>query len=134
MSIGLVRAGATQQPEFGEELESPPRKCVSRFESMGARCAAGALVTLVAMQLTGCGAPAKPTIKPDSTAQFITDRVSKQAGFHPTDVTCPSGVEATVGGEFDCHFTGPDGSYIAHMRITRDDGKSVDYDIQPLRG
>ena len=41
--------------------------------------------------------------------EFITDQVA-QGGFPPpSDVSCPSGVEAKVGVEFDCHFTGVDG-------------------------
>lgn len=44
---------------------------------------------------------------------------------------CPSGVEAKVGQEFDCHFTGPEGKpYTAHMRITKVDGERVDFDVR----
>jgi hypothetical protein len=54
-----------------------------------------------------------------------------QTGFHPTNVTCPSGVEAKVGQEFDCHFTGHEGKpYTAHMRITKVDGERVDFDVR----
>jgi Domain of unknown function (DUF4333) len=90
----------------------------------GARCGVGVAVAVLAMQLTACGS----TIRPDKTAEFITDKVSHQTGFQPTDVTCPSGVDAKVGGEFDCHFTGPDGPYTVHMRITKVDGEDVVYD------
>ena len=93
----------------------------------GARFAAGTLVALVA--LAACSS--KPTVKPEGAAQSVVDVVSGQTGFHPTDVSCPSGVEAKVGQEFDCHFTGPEGKpYTAHMRITKVDGARVDFDVR----
>ena len=92
-----------------------------------ARFAAGMLVVLVA--LTACSV--KTTVKPEGAAQSVVDLVSSQTGFHPTDVSCPSGVEAKVGQEFDCHFTGPEGKpYTAHMRITNVNGERVDFDVR----
>jgi Domain of unknown function (DUF4333) len=91
------------------------------------RATAGMLAT--ALLLTACSA--KATVKPDGAAQSVVDVVSSQTGFHPTDVKCPSGVEAKVGQEFDCHFTGPEGKpYTAHMRITKVDGERVDFDVR----
>jgi hypothetical protein len=88
---------------------------------------AGMLATLVV--LTACSP--KSTVKPDGAAQSVVDVVSSQTGFHPTDVHCPSGVEAKAGQEFDCHFTGPEGKpYTAHMRITKVDGERVDFDVR----
>ncbi len=88
---------------------------------------AGMLATLVAM--TACSP--KSTVKPEGAAQSVVDVVSSQTGFHPTDVHCPSGVEAKAGEEFDCHFTGPEGKpYTAHMRITKVDGERVDFDVR----
>lgn len=90
---------------------------------------AGMLVSLSALQLTGCGG--KSTIKPEGAAKSVVDVVSRQTGFRPTDVSCPSGVEAKVGGEFDCHFTGPEGKpYTAHMRITKVEGEDVVFDVR----
>jgi hypothetical protein len=61
----------------------------------------------------------------------VVDVVSSQTGFHPTDVSCPSGLEVKVGQEFDCHFTGPeDKPYTAHMRITKVDGERVDFAVR----
>jgi hypothetical protein len=98
------------------------------FQPSGARLAAVLFAGLMALQLTGCGG--KTTVKPDGAAQSVVDVVSKQTGFHPADVSCPSGVEAKVGGEFDCHFTGPQGKpYTAHMRITKVDGEQVVFDV-----
>jgi len=95
-----------------------------------ARLAMGTLATLVAA--TACGA--KATVKPAGAAQAVVDVVSGQTGFHPTDVNCPSGVEAKVGQEFDCHFTGPEGKpYTAHMRITKVNGERVDFDVRSRR-
>jgi hypothetical protein len=100
---------------------------VQRSADHSARLAAGALAILVAV--TACGG--KATVKPAGAAQSVVDVVSGQTGFHPTDVTCPSGIEAKVGQEFDCHFTGPEGKpYTAHMRITKVDGERVDFDVR----
>ncbi len=92
-----------------------------------ARCVAGFVAILVT--LTACSP--KSTVRPEGAAQSVVDVVSSQTGFHPTDVHCPSGVEAKVGQEFDCHFTGPEGKpYTAHMRITKVDGERVDFDVR----
>jgi uncharacterized lipoprotein len=85
--------------------------------------------SVAVLQLAGCSS----TIKPDTTAKTVTDFVSKQTGFKPTDVTCPSGVKAEVGSEFDCHFTGPEGPYTAHLKITKVDGEDVNFDIVTRR-
>ncbi|OBH78613.1 hypothetical protein A5681_06040 [Mycobacterium scrofulaceum] len=91
--------------------------------------AAGVLVGVLCLQLAGCGT--KATVKPDGAAQSVVDVVSSQTGFHPADVSCPSGVEAKVGQEFDCHFTGPEGKrYTAHMRITKVEGEQVVFDVK----
>lgn len=98
---------------------------------IGARFGLGVLAGLVALQLTGCGS----TIKPDGAAQSVADLVSGQTSFHlnASDVSCPSGVDAKVGGEFECHFTGPEGPYTAHLHITKVDGERVEYDIKTQR-
>lgn len=91
------------------------------------RTAAG--IFTAAVLLSACSP--KSTVKPEGAAQSVVDVVSGQTGFHPTDVHCPSGVEAKVGQEFDCHFTGPEGKpYTAHMRITKVDGERVDFDVR----
>lgn len=97
--------------------------------STGTRVATGIVVGLMALSLPACSG--KSTIKPEGAAQSVVEVVSKQTGFHPTDVSCPSGVEAKVGAEFDCHFTGPEGKpYTAHLKITKVDGETVLYDIK----
>lgn len=93
----------------------------------GTRFCAAVLIGLLAPQLTSC----TKTVKPDGAAKSVVDVVSSQTGFHPTDVSCPSGVEAKVGGQFDCHFTGPEGKpYTAHMQITKVDGERVEFDVK----
>jgi Domain of unknown function (DUF4333) len=59
--------------------------------------------------------------------------VTEQTGFKPTDVSCPSGVEAKVGVEFQCHFTGPEGPYTAYMKITKVQGEEVFFDFKTQR-
>jgi hypothetical protein len=86
------------------------------------------LILLVTIAPTACSS--KTTVKADGAAQSVVDVVSNQTGFRPTDVHCPSGVEAKVGGQFDCHFTGPEGKqYTANMRITKVDGQRVDFAV-----
>jgi Domain of unknown function (DUF4333) len=49
----------------------------------------------------------------------------------PRTSKCPSGVDAEVGKEFECHFTGPAGKdYTAHMRVTKVDGDDVQFYIK----
>jgi hypothetical protein len=45
-------------------------------------------------------------------------------------ITLPAGTEAKVDAEFECTFTGPDGDYVAHLKITKVDGTNVLYDIE----
>ena len=85
------------------------------------------LVASLAMLLAGCGS----TIKPEGAAQSVVDLVSKQTGFKPKDVKCPSGVDAEVGKQFECHFTGPEGKdYTAQMKVTKVEGDDVQFYIK----
>jgi hypothetical protein len=99
------------------------------------RFGAAVMVGLVALQLAGCGAQgvAPGTLKPEVAAKSVENLVSKQTGFDPTDVKCPSGVKAKVGQEFDCHYTGPDGHYTAHLKVTKIQGDDVLFDITTKR-
>jgi hypothetical protein len=91
------------------------------------RTALAILVASLAMLLAGCGS----TIKPEGAAGSVTDLVSKQTGFKPNDVKCPSDVDAEVGKEFECHFTGPEGKeYTAHMKVTKVEGDDVEFYIK----
>lgn len=86
-------------------------------------------VGLMAALLAGCSS-ITPTVKPDGAAKSVIDVVSNKTGFHPNDVSCPDGIPAKAGTQFDCHFTGPDGKqYTANMRITKVDGQAVDIDV-----
>ena len=96
-------------------------------QRFGTRIGAAVVIGVLALQLSGCS---KATIKPDGAAKSVTDVVSQQTGFKPTDVSCPSGVEAKVDEEFDCHFTGPDGPYTAHVKVTKVNGEDVEFYIQ----
>lgn len=82
--------------------------------------------------LTGCG---QKVIKPEGAQQSVVDIVSRQTGFHPQDVKCPSGVDAKTGNAFDCHFTGPNSTrYVAHVRITAVQGQRVSFYITARPG
>lgn len=93
-----------------------------------AQVAVTAAILVTTVLAAGCSS--KSTVKPDGAAQSVVDVVSKQTGFHPGDVHCPSGVEAKVGVQFDCHFTGPEGKeYTANMKITKVNGDEVDFAV-----
>ena len=68
--------------------------------------------------------------QPDGAERSVTEVVSKKTGFSPTDVSCPSGVDAKVGGTFDCTFTGPGNTdYTAHMTIQKVEGEQVLFNV-----
>ncbi len=80
-----------------------------------------------ALFLGACGS----TIDPGGAAKSVVDVVSKQTKFKPKDVTCPSGVDAKVGQEFDCTFTGPEGrQYTAHLKVTKVEGDDVEFYVE----
>ncbi|TSE01680.1 DUF4333 domain-containing protein [Skermania sp. ID1734] len=114
-------------PTFEHDLHASRHPFRLASTKKTAAFAAPAVVS--ALLLASCSA----TIKPEGAAKSVVDVVSRQTGFHPSDVECPSGVKAKVGTEFDCHFTGPDGPYTAHMRITKIDGDDVQFDVESRR-
>ncbi len=89
------------------------------------RVGVAVFIALVGLQLAACGS----TIKPDGAAQAVVDLVSEKTDFKPEDVKCPEGIDAKVGVTFDCNFTGPDGDYVAHMKIEKIEGEQVLFDI-----
>jgi Domain of unknown function (DUF4333) len=101
------------------------------MHSVAARVCVAVVVGAMAVQLTGC----TKTILPDKTQSTVADFVANNSPskYRPTDVSCPSGIKAKVGTEFDCHFTGPDGAYTAHLKITSVNGTDVMYDIQTFK-
>ena len=92
-----------------------------------------AVLAAGALSLAACG---RKEVVAGRAAETVASFIASHTGFHPTDVRCPSGVEARAGQSFDCHFTGPDGPYVAHMHITSVSGTRVSFDIhsQPVGG
>lgn len=87
-----------------------------------------ALVACSTTLLSACGG--RRHIDPSSTAKYIVDVVFQQTGFRPVDVRCPSGVPATTGGRFECHFTGPEGPYTAYLRIVKVQGSQAAFRLK----
>ena len=85
------------------------------------------LVASAGLLLAGCG---QAVILPGPAQQIISRFVYGRTGFHPPDVRCPSNVPAKAGGSFTCHFTGPDGKYVAIMHINSVHGRRVLYNVQ----
>ena len=81
--------------------------------------------------LAACGQ--RSVILAAPTEQVVAGFVYQHTGFRPSDVRCPSGVPAKAQGRFQCHFTGPDGTYTAYMVIASVHGQRVDYNIQTRR-
>ncbi len=100
---------------------------------MSARRAARALtraplgVACAGLGLAACG---QAVILGKPTAQTVSHFVVTRTGYRPTDVRCPDGIPAKVGRTFTCHFTGPDGTYVARLRILTVHGSRVTYDIR----
>jgi hypothetical protein len=88
---------------------------------------------LPCLLLAACGGGGDKTIKVDGAEQSVVGVVARETHFTPTDVSCPSGVKAQAGGTFDCHFTGPDGNYVAHVRITAVNGNSARFFVRTQR-
>ena len=76
--------------------------------------------------LAGCG---EKTVRAEGAEKSVVDLVSRETGFTPDDVECPSGVEAEVGKRFECSFTGPEGPYTAFMEVTKVDGEAVSFQV-----
>ena len=115
------------QPQWQPPVGSAPRR--SRTPLV-----VGLIVGAILLVVVGVGLVAfllvaadTKTIAPDKAAKILADTVLQQTGFTPTDVSCPSGVEAKVGATFDCRFIGPDGPYTAHMTVTKVDGDKGDF-------
>ena len=83
-------------------------------------------LALVVAALAACG---ESTIRPEGAEKSVVDVVSERTSFRPTDVSCPSDVEAKVGQRFDCTFSGPEGAYTAYMTVSKVDGEDVLFKI-----
>jgi hypothetical protein len=88
-------------------------------------------IALLAALVAGCGS--EKTIRPEGAEKSVVDLVSRQTDFRPTDVECPSDVEAKVGEKFECSFTGPEGPYTAFMEVRKVDGENVIFRIDTRR-
>lgn len=89
-----------------------------------------AIAAPLALALAACG---QSVILAKPTAATVARAIFTRTGFRPRDVTCPSGVDAKVGGTLQCHFTGPDGKYTAYLTIESVKGTRVEYRINSRR-
>ncbi len=84
-------------------------------------------IVLLAFAFTACG---EKTVDADSAEETVAGLISEQTGFEPTDMSCPSDVEAKQGDTFECSFTGPEGPYTASVRITEVDGDDATFFVR----
>jgi uncharacterized protein DUF4333/uncharacterized protein DUF2510 len=117
-----------QQPQWATPGPGTPRK--SRTPLVVVGVIAAVVLFLIAGLLAYHFLFNTKTVIAGKAAEAVTSVVSQQTGFTPTDVSCPSGVEAQVDAKFQCHFTGPDGPYTAYMTVTKVDGDNVLFDIR----
>jgi hypothetical protein len=96
------------------------------IRTRGARIGAALFIGVAVLGLSGCS----KVVDADSAQKSVTEFVAQKTEFTPNDVKCPSDTDAKVGVEFDCTFTGPDGDYVAHLKITKVDGSDVEYDVE----
>jgi hypothetical protein len=87
-------------------------------------------ITCCVTLLSACGGGGHSEIDPTTTANYIDNVVFGQTGFRATDVRCPTGIPATAGGRFNCHFTGPEGPYTAYIRILNVKGRRALFDVK----
>jgi len=87
-----------------------------------------AALAFSAILLSACGG--STGIDPTTTAKYVDDVEFQQTGFRPVDMRCPSGIPATVGGRFNCHFTGPEGPYTAYLRIVKVEGHRAAFELK----
>jgi len=87
-------------------------------------------IACCATLLSACGGGGRSEINPTKTANYIDNVVFQQTGFRATDVRCPTGIPASAGGRFNCHFTGPEAPYTAYLRIVSVHGHQVDYRLK----
>jgi hypothetical protein len=86
-----------------------------------------AVVACPVLLLSACGGSAG--LDASATANYVDDFVFQKTGFRPVDVHCPAGIHATAGGQFTCHFTGPEGPYTAYLRIVKAQGHRAAFDV-----
>jgi hypothetical protein len=84
----------------------------------------------LAVAAAGCG---EKTVEADKAEETITEFVSTETGFDPTDMECPDDVEAKEGESFECTFTGPEGPYVAEVRIDDVEGDDARFTIETRR-
>ena len=99
--------------------------------------AVASVLAVVAVAVPAC-TPSYYKVRPEDAAQAIVDIIGEQNDYelNVADVRCPEDIEATVGLEFDCHFTGRGGDYVAHMKIQKAEGDKVLFAITagPVNG
>lgn len=86
-----------------------------------------AVIACPVILLSACGGSAG--LDAAATANYVDDFVFQKTGFRPVDVRCPTGIHATAGGQFTCHFTGPEGPYTAYLRIVKAQGHQAAFDV-----
>ena len=81
-----------------------------------------------AFLVSACGG--QRSLDPAATAKYVGDVVFQKTGFTPVDIRCPSGIPATAGGRFRCHFTGPEGPYTAYLLIVKAQGRRAAFQLE----
>jgi hypothetical protein len=118
-----------QQPQWSPPGQPPGAVAPRRSRAPLVILIAVAVVGVIVAAAVFFFVIAKKTVDAGSAEKAVVDTQSEHTGFTPTDVKCPSGVEAKVGVTFNCHFSTPDGPYTAYLKVTKVDGERVEFII-----
>ena len=97
--------------------------------SGAARLSAGLAAGLAAGLLSSCGG-GTPYLPQEDVEQIINDKLTKQVGQSPDDITCPRDLEGTVGTTMRCTLTaGPDKLGVT-VTVTSVEDKRINFDAE----
>ena len=89
---------------------------MTRVVAIAPRLKRLAAIACPVILLSACGG-GTAALDSSATANYVDDFVFQKTGFRPVDVRCPTGIHATAGGQFTCHFTGPEGPYTSGAQM-----------------
>lgn len=89
-------------------------------------------VAALAAVLVFAGCTGQRVVDTDALEAQIASEIEAQAGFAPTDVSCPEDVPAQEGATFNCTVTAEDGSSANVTARQTDDQGSVTWEVDSV--
>lgn len=78
--------------------------------------------------VTGCSST--PSVSQSQVEDKISTQLEAQVGQKPDSVDCPGDLEGEVGKTMDCTLTAGSDELGVSVKVTKVDGKKVDFDFQ----